>query len=257
MEAVTVPKAFTIINADDFGLSESVNRAISEAFKSDLISNTTMLANGEAFDEAVRFANDYGFADKVGIHFNLTEGKPLTDGIKDCPAFCNNGVFHGRIKRLKPLSREEKNAVYDELSAQAKKIKSAGFGIDHADSHHHIHTAVFIAPLSFRVCREFGIEKIRIHRNVGSIPSYKKFVKDLYNKNLRKNGFKTTAYFGGLDDIKNAELPESLEIMVHPDYSGDKTLIDRRRFADGIPSGVPLYNPAAQKGIKLNSYGDL
>ena len=163
-----------IINADDFGLSDSVNRAIAAAFSDRLISDTTMLANGKAFDGAITLANEEGFLDKIGIHFNLTEGEPLTEEIKKCPSFCENGVFHGKIDRLKPLSRTEKSALYTELSAQVQKIRSAGLNIDHADSHHHIHTAVFIAPIVFRVCRENGITKIRLHRNIGAIPSYKR-----------------------------------------------------------------------------------
>lgn len=246
-----------IINADDFGLSDSVNRAITDAFNSGIISNTTMLANGSAFDEAVILANKCGFADKVGIHFNLTEGEPLTDDIKNCPSFCEQGVFHGHINRTKPLTSAEKSAVNKELTAQAEKVKAAGFFIDHADSHHHIHTAVFIAPIVFRICKEFGIGKIRIHRNIGSIPSYKRFVKNVYNKNLRKKGFCTTDYFGSLDDIATAKLPDSLEIMVHPDYDKDGVLIDRRGAADPTPEGIPLFSVPEKFDLKLTSYGEI
>lgn len=246
-----------IINADDFGLSSSVNRAIATAFQDGLISDTTMLANGKAFDEAVEIAKAGGFQTKVGVHFNITEGQPLTDDIKKCPSFCENGIFHKKINRLKPLSRFEKSAVYKELSAQAQKIKSAGFNIDHADSHHHIHTAIFIAPIVFRICKENGIDKIRLHRNIGNVPSYKKIVKDFYNKTLRKKGFITTDYFGSLKDISDYPLPDKLEIMVHPDYDKDGVLIDRRDFVNDTPAGVPLYNLAHKTDSKLISYGDL
>ena len=252
-----MPETQIIINADDFGLSGNVNRAIVSAFREGLISDTTMLANGEAFDEAVTLAKENGFADNVGIHFNLTEDKPLTEDIKRCPAFCENGIFHDRINRLKPLNKTEKEAVYKELSAQAAKIKAAGLKIDHADSHHHIHTAIFIAPIVFKVCKGFDIEKIRIHRNTGSIPAYKKVIKSIYNKNLRKRGFKTTDCFGSLKDIAGIALPDNLEIMAHPDYGKDGILIDRRKFVDGVPTGVALYSVAQEKNVQLKSYGDL
>ena len=246
-----------IINADDFGLSESATNAITEAFKKGLISDTTMLANGEAFDAAVKSATENGFDKNVGIHFNLTAGKPLTDGIKNFPAFCENGIFHHRINRLKPLSKAEKQAVYDELSEQASKMRNAGFAIDHADSHHHIHTAIFISPIVLKVCDDFGIQKIRIHRNIGKIPAYKRAVKNIYNKNLIKRGFKTTDCFGSLEDIKDITPPDSVEIMVHPDYDKDGVLIDRRDYINGIPSGVPLYSVAEKYNLTLKSYGDL
>ena len=245
-----------IINADDFGLSESATHAIAEAFRKKLISDTTMLANGKAFNKAVEIAKESDFIDKIGVHFNLTDGVPLTDEVKNCPAFCENGFYHKRINRLKPLNQTEKEAVYKELTAQVKRIAAAGINIDHADSHHHIHTAVFIAPIVFRVCAENNIDKIRLHRNIGNIPFYKKYAKDIYNKNLIKKGFKTTVYFGSLKDTGNA-LPNNLEIMVHPDYNKDGILIDRREFIDGIPSGVELLPVADSKGITLQCYGDL
>lgn len=247
----------TIINADDFGLSESVNRAVCTAFNNHLISNTTILANGKFFEDAVALAKENGFAEKVGIHFNLTEGEPLTEDIKGCPSFCKNGVFHHKNNRLKPLSSFENNALYKELSAQAAKLKNAGLTVDHADSHHHIHTAVFIAPIVFRVCKENDIKRIRLHRNLGNIPFYKRVVKDLYNKTLHSKGFITTDYFGSLKDIDGIDLPDRLEIMVHTDYDKNGILIDRRDFADGKPEGVPLCAVAGNDGSKLISYGDL
>lgn len=246
----------TIINADDFGLSQSVNLAITEAFDKRLISSTTMLANGERFDTAAGLAKENGFGSRIGIHFNLTKGEPLTRDIKMCAAFCENGIFHHRNNRLKPLNRAEKLAVYKELCAQVEKIRAAGFEIDHADSHHHIHTAVFVAPIVFDVCKQFGIDKIRLHRNIGDIPFHKKAVKGIYNKTLRKKGFKTTDYFGGLADVCNT-VPENLEIMVHPDYDKDGSLIDRRGMKEGKPYGVPLYSVADRFGVQLVSYGDL
>jgi chitin disaccharide deacetylase len=41
------------INADDFGLNSSVNKAIIEAFDNNYINSTTLMANMPGFDEAV------------------------------------------------------------------------------------------------------------------------------------------------------------------------------------------------------------
>ena len=70
-------KAFKkiIINADDFGLNPSCTEAICKAFKNSLITDTTMVANGTVFEEAVDYIQKYQLQGKVGIHFNLTEGK--------------------------------------------------------------------------------------------------------------------------------------------------------------------------------------
>jgi len=245
------------VNGDDFGLNERNSAAIVEAFEKELITDTTMLANFTCFDHAVELAEQKGFTDKIGIHFNITEGAPLTEDIKRCPRFVTNGRFNKRYNRTAPLTKAEKAAIYKELSAQAEKIKNAGIPMNHADSHHHIHTAVFIAPISVKVCREYGIGKIRIHRNVGHIPFYKQIVKDSYNKWLVKQGFVTTKHFAYIMDIRDAELPDDTEIMVHPDYNKNGILIDRRGMRDGMPTGYELPDLKSERNAVLRGFNDL
>jgi len=244
-----------IINADDFGLNEHCSFAIAEAFEKGLITDTTIIANGEYFDDAVELSRKNHFNDRIGIHFNITEGTPLTENIKKMSAFTENGRFHGKINRIKPLSKDEKTAVYEELSAQIIKIENAGLKVTHADSHHHIHTAIFIAPIFMRVCKEHGINKLRLHRNIGSISLFKKLIKKSYNSFLRKKGFVTTKFFGSLEDIKNRAVFENLEVMVHPDFDKQGKLIDRTDVQGGYPIGLELKKICEY--IKLTSYGEL
>ena len=75
------------INADDFGLNSSCTKAICEAFEKKLITDTTMVANGKNFDEAVVSIKREKMDGKIGIHFNLTEGSPITSKIKDCDSW--------------------------------------------------------------------------------------------------------------------------------------------------------------------------
>ena len=72
-----------IVNADDFGLNQSVNRAIAESFRNGLCLNTTLIVNMPYADEAVEIAYKEGFSDRVGLHLNLTEGVPLTEPIRE------------------------------------------------------------------------------------------------------------------------------------------------------------------------------
>lgn len=230
-----------LVNADDYGLFEHNSRAIAEAFQKGLITDTTMMATGEWFDDAVTLAKEKGFFGRIGIHFNLTEGEPLTDEMKNCPMFVENGRFHKHPDRLHPLTKEETTAVFTELTAQVKKMKDAGINITHADSHHHIHTGPFLIPIFLEVCRDAGIEKIRLHRNFGKIRFYKRIVKKRFNKNLLREGMKTTEFFGSLEDALTCGLPDgTTEIMVHPDYDQNGLLIDRVEFLDGVPKGEAL-----------------
>lgn len=67
-----------ILNADDFGLSPSVNRGIVEAYHAGVITSTTLMANMPGFDEAVQIAKaEPGLG--VGLHFNLSYGRPLSE----------------------------------------------------------------------------------------------------------------------------------------------------------------------------------
>lgn len=246
-----------IVNADDFGLNEHCSKAICRAFSQGLVTDTTMMATGDYFEEAAELSREQGFFDRIGIHFNLTEGEPLTEPIKSCESFIRDNRFHKGYNRLKPLTAKEKKAIYTELSAQAKKIEDAGITLTHADSHHHIHTAVFIAPIVRRVCREHGIRKIRLHRNLGQISLFKRIVKKSYNRWLKKSGFITTDYFAYVMDIKDIPIPDNTEIMVHPDFDRNGTLIDRRGMEHGSPVGYELPDLRKEKNVTLRGYTKL
>lgn len=232
-----------IVNADDFGLTDTCTEAIVTAFDKGLITDTTMVANGTAFELAINKIQTHHLQEKIGVHFNLTECEPLTDDIKKYKTFVSDGLFHGKINRLKPLSGEEKKAVYDELSAQIQKLEDTGLIVTHADSHHHIHTGVFIAPIFAKVCKEHNIKKVRLHRNIGSISLIKRTVKKLFNFWLGLNGFITTKFFGSMEDINLCGLVDNLEIMVHPEYDKAGNLIDKVDEKNGNAIGEKLVLP--------------
>ena len=243
------------INADDCGLTDSCTEAIALAFQKGLITDTTMVANGEAFDRAVEIIRERKLESRVGIHFNLTQYAPLTNGITKCATFVNQGAFHGKINRLKFLTRQERDAVYEELSAQICRLENAGIKVTHADSHHHIHTAIFIAPIFARVCKEHGIQKVRLHRNIGAISRFKRVVKKAYNHWLHRTGFRTFTYFGSMEDVERVGVKDDLEIMVHPEFDALGNLVDKAGQIDGKAIGKPLALPAGD--FQLWGYKEL
>lgn len=251
-----------IINADDFGLTESCSKAIAKAFSENLISSTTACANGDYIEQAYNIARESDFINKVGIHINLTEGKPLTDGIKRDAFFCTSGEFHGRINRLKKPTKKQLAEIKEEITAQIERLKSIGFDLTHADSHHHIHTDVYFINTIKDVLLSYGINKIRLHRNFGDIKFYKKIIKFLYNNKLRKQGFITTDKMGSTEDLE--KYPEVVrtgicEIMVHPDFDKNGRLIDRVGWdEEGYPFGKELSEIKKYiKGLNPVSYKEL
>ena len=247
-----------IINGDDFGMNESCSRAIAEAFAKGLITDTTAMANGDWFFEAIELACEKDFSDRIGVHLNLTEGKPLTDEICGFSGFVTDGRFN---KRAVSLSREltdaEYEAVYAELKAQIFRLQNAGITITHADSHHYIHNSLYLLPVVTQVCKDLGVSKLRLRRNLSETDAATAAEISAYNTSLRAQGFITADYFGRPEDIARREIPDCTELLVHPDYDKNSVLIDRRGVSNGFPVGDQLPDIGMRNGVELICYSML
>ena len=229
-----------IVNADGFGISNTVNRAILESIESGLVTSTSIMANMSGFEDAVLLLREHTAMNvRIGVHLNLTAGYPLSRPILDCPRFCNdNGKFiYDRKRWLFRLNRNEKRAVYEEMKAQIEKVLAAGIVPTHLDSHHHLHTWWGIAPQVCRLGREYGIGRIRLTRNIGRPPAIaKRIYKALFNRWRlgNRNDFHNTDYFGGIEDAnlfspRNKMNGKTMEIMVHPLFNEEGELVDLDR----------------------------
>ena len=67
-----------IVNADDFGFTAGVNRAIVEAHTRGIVTSSTLMANGRAFEDAARLAASVPRL-SVGCHVVLIDGTPVLD----------------------------------------------------------------------------------------------------------------------------------------------------------------------------------
>lgn len=221
-----------IVNADDFGASERVNAAISEAFSRGLITSTTLLANGAAFDDAHRLAHINGFAHCVGVHLNLTEGKPLTHPIKKFKRFCDgNGNFCFTRSSQPFFSLPELEAIYVEFCGQIDKCQTAFPKLIHADSHHHVHTEFLIGLAAARAVRSHGLTSLRLSDNVRPASLLRQAYKKFYNGVLGLAGLRRCDYFCDLAQMHRltkecASAGQLVEVMVHPIYSDDNKLVD-------------------------------
>jgi len=226
-----------IVNADDFGYSESINRAIAECFARGYCSSTSIMANMPAFEAACEMARRQGFAAHVGVHLVLTEGEPLSAPMRRCERFCGpDGRFClTRKERVWRLSPSEKAAVAKELRAQIARCRRHGLSLSHADSHQHVHEEWGILAVVIRVCREEAIPRIRIARNCGkSTGLARSFYRSLINRTLRRRGLARTDRFGSLADVEAllarhpaASRGRSVEVMIHSQYSAEGVLVER------------------------------
>lgn len=131
---------YLIINADEDGLTEGVNAAIVECAKAGVVTSTTAIVNGLAFQQIARHIpvfHDKGTS--VGLHFNLTLGEPTAD--------CLPGLVDGEGRFLprewlflKSMARHiSSSEVAQELLAQWNRLTDAGITPSHIDGHEHVH----------------------------------------------------------------------------------------------------------------------
>lgn len=232
------------INADDFGFSKSCSDAIYFCLENDLITTTTACSNGDFFDYAISLIKNSPHSNKIGLHINLTEGKPVSLGIRLNRKFCDsNGMFIGYPHRYRRLSKQDKKDVLDEMQAQVDLFLKSGLSINHLDSHHHIHNSFRILPLFIELAEKNYIEKIRILRNCGKMSFFKKIYKSILNRKLKKYAF--TQAMCGMDDLLVLDKNNNrlLELMVHPDFNREGALIDRNNDDYNNPTGDLLKMP--------------
>ncbi|MGN1368054.1 MAG: carbohydrate deacetylase [Aristaeellaceae bacterium] len=221
-----------IINADDFGHSPKENAAIVQCFADGVIDRTTILVNMPDTRAACALAQEHGFFDKVGLHINLVEGRPLTERCRQDRILCGpDGNFLGQFYlgylRRFILPRRTRQAIREEVRAQIEAYLDMGFPLMHADSHRYIHTYYSCTRVILPLLKRYGFRSVRISRNLTgkelSIPFavYKRIINQ---KMMLMHAFKLTDFMGSLEDWENYPHKERegiCELMVHPTFCGD------------------------------------
>jgi len=258
-----------IVNADDFGFTRDVNAGIIEAHTRGILTATTLMANGDAFEDAVELARANPALD-VGVHFVLIGGQSLLTRQpfpKDVPSLVR-AVYSGQLD------------LYGELAAQAAKIKSAGITPSHADTHKHTHLLAPVCRALRTVAEEFRIPFLR--RPADLAVSYRAPLKTrLVNILVRElamgmdlSPFRVTNHFAGFSltgryavaDLESlfAKLPDGVtELMTHPGHCTPElraapTRLKDSRAAELLALTAPATRAALDNHkIRLTRYRDL
>jgi chitin disaccharide deacetylase len=155
-----------IVNADDFGLTSGVNRAIIEGHTRGAVTSATLMANMSAFDSAVRLAKEHPSLG-VGLHINITQGRPVAEALRVGSLLNDRGEFWGTsgavFKRLL-AGRLKIEEVVVELRAQIEKALNAGLRLTHVDSHKHTHALPQICEAIISTVKDYGINAVRAPR---------------------------------------------------------------------------------------------
>lgn len=157
------------MNADDFGMTRGVNRAIVEASEKGIITSTTLMATARAFDDAVSQAAQLGPRVSIGCHVILLDGTPalapsMVPSLLDprsresAPEFrvkLNDFARASFTGRLNPLE------VESEAAAQMHRLQDAGIQLSHFDCHKHAHMFPAVLQPLLRAAKSRGIAAVR------------------------------------------------------------------------------------------------
>jgi chitin disaccharide deacetylase len=262
---------YLIPNADDFGYTRDVNDGIIHAHRQGILTATTVMATGAAFDHAVTLARENPGLD-VGVHLVLVG----SDGFPPTVARLMAEMARGRMRGIR---------IYDELSAQVRKVLAAGIRPSHLDTHKHTHLLPPVLDAVARIASEFQIPWVRrpfdLPLHGGSVPWQRQmvskglgFARAGFHRVLTRHGCRTTDHFAGFqitghyDAVELArlirKLPEgSTEFMCHPGFCTEELQAartrlkeSRRRELDALTS-AEVRAAIEQASVKLACYRDL
>lgn len=252
-----------IINADDFGFTRDVNAGIIHAHRCGVLTSTTLMANGAAFEDAVHWAKETPSLD-IGCHLVLVQGRSLLTG----------KPFPDRIKQLLAALAKRQLDVYSELRAQVKAIFAAGLRPTHLDSHKHTHIVPGIFRAVIRLAHEFGIPYVRLPLDetvpLARVPCA--LASRYYRSIASTSRIRMTDRFlgyrftGSLTEQMLAatleRLPEGMtELMCHPGFAGPELQQARTRLKESRQRELEaLTAPAIRElisanGIRLTGFG--
>lgn len=277
-----------IVNADDFGLCEGVNRAVKQAHTEGILTSATIMAGMEAAKAAVELAGEMpGLG--VGVHLDLFDGAPISKNQRVKILLDANGRFGlslGKLAVKSMLSRTVREAIEIEWAAQIQWIIDNGIKPTHLDSHKHVHTCPAIWPIVVRLCGRFGIGAIRWPFEPAQVsgPDWPRppkggktrarIVRMMAKINRRQNDifikndmFLGTAHTGRIDidfwrQVAKNPFDGVVEVMTHPGLAegldpARTRLIEQRQVELEALCSDQVRKSLADANIELTHYGKL
>ena len=257
-----------VVNADDFGFTRDVNRGIVEAHRNGILTATTLMATGAAFDDAVCLARENPALD-IGVHLVLVGEPPFPPTVAQLMRAVALGSVH----------------IYDELIAQVRRVLDAKLQPTHLDTHKHTHLLPPVLEAVARISEECRIPWVRrpfdFPMTAAGIPWSKRAtsraltaVRSRFSRVLTSHGCRSTDHFAGFQitgTYGSAELVRlihelpagSTEFMCHPgvctgELRSARTRLKESREQELRALTAPEVRAALRRtGVELVSYRDL
>jgi chitin disaccharide deacetylase len=164
--AMPAGKRFLILTADDFGIHEAVNEAVSQASRSGVLTAASLMVGAPAASDAVRRARELPQL-RVGLHLVLADGfavlprEQIPDLVDENGRFGDGMWLDGVRYFALPSLRRQLEA---EIRAQFAAFARTGLVLDHVNAHKHFHLHPTLLQMILRVGREFGMKAVRVPR---------------------------------------------------------------------------------------------
>ncbi|MGB7282412.1 MAG: ChbG/HpnK family deacetylase [Candidatus Acidiferrum sp.] len=284
-----------IVNADDLGWTEGVNRGIAEAHRNGIVTSASLLANGAAFGSGVEIARTTpGLG--VGVHLNLSDGEPVAPRGTVKSLLNERGELEGRPESLL-LRLARRSVLLEEVErewdAQIQRVRERGIPPTHLDGHRHVQMLPGLFEIALRLAKRHGIAAIRISHEESNLRSalsagenqkgtvvmrqgvqargLKLLAPDAHEK-AERAGIAKADYFCGIAQTGELTregvlrllemLPEgTTELMCHPGYADEElarsgTRLQKSRETElSILTDTEIRNLVASQGIRLIDYG--
>ena len=244
-----------ILNADDFGMSKELNKAVLDGHNNGFLTSASLCANGKAFSAAVNDILPECPGLGTGVHLNVIEGKSLTKCklITDKNGNFNKGYLYVMLNSHKKSLLNELEA---EFRAQIETVKKY-CKPDHIDSHVHVHAIPKIFELTAKLAKEYEIPFIRTqYEKFYTIPSLKKHLNLAYFINIIKIILLNTFTLKNKNTVKKYDLRTN-DFILGVGYTGmmePKTVEFGLKNLDGDGIAEALIHPMCYSGNVKNQH---
>lgn len=240
--------AFLVVNADDYGLTAGVSRAILRSHLEGVVTNTSVLTVAPAFATTARWLDD---APTLGVGLHLTavgEDPPLLSAAEVPTLVDRNGAFAlSSIKMVPRLAarRVDRADLEREFTAQYDAFCAMGRTPTHLDTHHNLHLWPMVGELVATLAERWSVPAVRVPWSRASTPTgmgVRRFGRTL-RRRLDAGGIWHPDDYFGIDEGGRMNTPTLLglidrlpvpgvgdesattvEIAVHPGETGDADL---------------------------------
>lgn len=268
-----------IVNADDFNSDPGRSRGILAARRDGIVTSTTALMN-LPWDAGVAEELKSVFGNAIGVHLNLTEGRPLVSGTRTLCAASGDFFPKPLAWRRALLGRYDLQEVAQEFAAQIEYALALGITPSHLDGNNHLHIFPGIAQVTARMARRFKIQRVRWPREKRGYGFSRYQGKRCFIGLLallagpvfRRHGLRSADHFAGIgrpdlqDPASLMRFMETLrpgvtELMCHPGFPVNdpgKPFSNPSRECELVALTRPwLHEVLRELDIRLVSYADL